>query len=271
MGKRLPMSPSHVRRLLRLKAFVQARRGHLDGVEMLNDLHDRNELGLSQIADYLYVLRFSALSPRPAMADHIHSALNRFGGQPTDQMPASFREHWGAYLVWTGQVAEAETILEGAVRSSAGEERECGRRLVTLANAKRLLGKTDEARAHLEEARRQQEQLRLKADLTDFTLPNLAKLMADTDLPAAQMLLLQAKTDQARTRNRMGLIRTLLLEARLAARSAVPPHSNEAVLALSPEVPALATCALFQKIMSLWVTWTRNSHAAENGDVFWGL
>lgn len=265
------MSPPLVTRFLRLKAWVQARRGHLDGVEMLNYLHDRSDLGLSQIADYLYVFRFSALSPRPAMVDYINSALNHFGGQPTDDMPASFREHWGAYLVWTGQVAEAEGILEGAVPSGVSEERAHGRRLATLGNLKRLLGNTDQARSLLEQARQQQLEHKLFGDLTDFTLPNLAKLMANTDLPAARTLLSQAKTDQARTRNRLGLIRTLLLDARLAARGDVSPHSNDAIVVLAPDVPSLATCELFKQIMDRWEIWTHDFTVVEKGDIFWGL
>ena len=265
------MSPSHVSRFLHLKAWVQARRGHLDGVEMLNYLHAYNNLGLSQIADFLYVLRFTSLSPRPAMADYIHSALNRFGGQPTDEMPACFREHWGAYLVWCGQLAEAESILEGAVRSTMDDTPDYHRRVTTLANAKRRLGKCDEARALLEKARQDQQRTCCHGDLADFTLPNLAKVLCEADPAAARNLLAEAKAMQSRARNRLGLVRTLLLEARLAARGDVPPHTNEAVLALSAEVPSLATCALFQKIMALWVTWTHDFRAVENGDVFWGL
>jgi len=142
---------------------------------------------------------------------------------------------------------------------------------VELANARRLLGQAGPARELLEEARRQQLQHHFLGDLADLTLPNLAKLMADSDLPAARSWLGEAKLMQARSRNRLGLIRTLLVEARLAARGDSPPHSNEAILALAQGVPSLATCELFNKIIQRWDAWARDPGATENGDVYWGL
>jgi hypothetical protein len=265
------MSPSQYLHLARLKAWTQSRRGQLDGIDLLNRICDTNNLSLSQTADYLFVLRFSGLSPRPEMADYIHSALNRFGGQQTDQFPPTFREHWAAYLLWSGQAREAEPILQGVVNTTPRDKPECLRSLAALANAMRLLGQTDAARTLLEEGRQKQQELRFYGDLADFTLPNLAKLISETDPVAASTVLADAKTMQSRNRNWLGLVRSLLLDARLAVRGELLPHSNEAVLTLAASLPALATCPLFQQIMANWEDWTHDLQATKNGDVFWGL
>jgi len=197
--------------------------------------------------------------------------LNRFGGQQTDQFPPTFSEHWAAYLLWCGQAREAEPILEGVVHATPRNKPECLRSLAALANAKRLLGKTDAARTLLEEGRQQQQEHRLYGDLADFTLPNLAKLISETDPVAASAVLADAKVSQSRNRNWLGLVRSLLLDARLAVRGELLPHSNEAVLTLAASVPALVNCQLYRQIMESWEIWTHDAQATKNGDVFWGL
>lgn len=241
------------------------------GVELLNRIGDPRNLTIDQVTDYLLVLRFSGLAPRPEMAAHLQAGFNWRGDRENVCLPMGFREHWGAYLMARGQWAEAETILEGVVQSRTDETRVLNRSRATLANAKRLLGKTAEARSLLEQARPQQLENHFQGDLTDFTYPNLAKLLCVTDPSAAVTLLSETKLIQSRARNRLGLIRTLLLDARLAASSNATPHGNEAILALSPEVPALATCKLFQQVMERWEIWTHDPGVTENGDVFWGL
>ncbi|MSU57201.1 MAG: hypothetical protein EXS35_03300 [Pedosphaera sp.] len=269
---RLALMPAFQRiRLARMKAWVQARRGHLDGVEILNHISDTQNLNTGQVTDYLLVLRFAGLAPRAEMEAHIQSVLNGRTDRDLADLPVGFREHWGAYLLAQGRLNEAETILETAVNARGDESRVLNRCRATLANAKRLLGKTDEARALLEEARAHQRENRYLGDLTDFTNANLAKLFSPTDPSAAIILLSETKLTQSRAHNRLGLIRTLLLEARLAASSTAAPHGNDAILALAPEVPALATCKLFQKILARWESWSRDRSVLENGDVFWGL
>ncbi len=268
---RTPLAAPQVSRLLRLKALVQARRGHLDAVQILNRAHDANALGLEETAEYLYALRCSALAPRPEMREYVHSALNRFGGQQTDSLPASFREHWGAYLVWCGKTAEAETILEGALRSTPPGIHQSHRRRALLGNVKRLLGKVEEARLLLDEARRQQQEMRLLGDLADFTLPGLAKLICRADEQSARAVLAEAKGLQSRNRNRLGHLRTLLLEARLGPAADSAPHLKDAMLTLASQVPSLATCTLFQQIMERWEVWTHDLCSTGDADPFWGL
>lgn len=226
---------------------------------------------MEETADYLQVLRWAGLAPRPEMQNYIQSALERFGGPQADSWPASFREQWAAHLLWCGKTVEAELLLEGTVRSNAGAVPQSHRRRALLGNAKRLLGKLDEARSLLEHTRKQQQELRLLGDLADFTLPNLAKLIYQTDASAARTLLAQAKAIQSQNRNRLGHIRTLLLEARLSAPGYVTPPLKEAMLALASQVPCLTTCGLFQRIMKGWEVWTHDLLVLENDDAFWGL
>ena len=100
---------------------------------------------------------------------------------------------------------------------------------------------------------------------------NLAKARFESDPSAARALLIEAKAIQSRNRNRLGLVRTLLLEARLAAKTGSPPQGSETILALSGEVPSLANCQLFKKIIEHWDAWTRDPQVVESGDSFWGL
>ena len=258
-------------RLLRLRAWVQARRGHLNGVDILNRINDPEHLTIDQITDYLLVLRFAGLAPRPEMEAHLAAGLRWRGNRDNTCLPAGFREHWGAFLIARGQLTEAESMLEELVRSRTNEMRVVNRCRAVLANAKRRLGKTAEARALLEHTRQQQLEHQFHGDLADFTLPNLAKLLCETDPDTARAWLVEAKTLQSRTRNRLGLIRTLMLDARLAALGNLAAHTPEAIRALSPDAPALTTCQLFRQIMERWGQWAQTSSVKENGDVFWGL
>jgi proteasome accessory factor A len=257
--------------LRRLKALVQARRGQLDGLACLDRTTEVRNLGAEKLADQLFVLRFMALAPRPEIEGVFRCVLHHCGLEHLGLLPASFQEHYGAYQVWCGHAAEGEAILAGVLDLLERGTPAHPRCLVELANAWRLLGRAGPARELLEEARRQQLQHRFLGDLADLTLPHLAKVMADSDLPAARAWLAEAKLMQSRSRNRLGLVRTLLLEARLAARGDAPPHTNEAILALAQAVPSLATCELFNRIVQRWDAWARDPRATENGDVFWGL
>ncbi len=255
----------------RLRTLVQARRGQLDGLACLNELQDFLNLSAEALADQLFALRFMGLAPRPEIEGVFRCVLRHCEAEHLSRLPASFREHYGAYQVWRGQAAEGAAILADVLSLLDRGKPVHPRCMVELANARRLLGQAGPARELLEEARRQQLQHHFLGDLADLTLPNLAKLMADSDLPAARSWLGEAKLMQARSRNRLGLIRTLLVEARLAARGDSPPHSNEAILALAQGVPSLATCELFNKIIQRWDAWARDPGATENGDVYWGL
>lgn len=253
------------------RALVQARRGQLDGLACLDRISEVRNLGAEKLADQLFVLRFMALAPRPEIEGIFRCVLHHCGLENLALLPASVREHYGAYQVWCGHAAEGEAILAGVLDLLERGTPAHPRCLVELANAWRLLGRAGPARELLEEARRQQLQHRFLGDLADLTLPHLAKVVADSDLPAARSWLAEAKLMQSRSRNRLGLVRTLLLQARLAARGDTPPHTNEAILALAQQVPSLATCELFNQIVQRWDTWARDPRATENGDVFWGL
>jgi len=255
------------RRLLRARAWVQCRRGWLDAMACLNELY-QGDLSLGEIANYLLVLRFGGLTPRPEMEAWIQRGLNVCSR--LELLPETFKEHWGNYLLAIGNATEAERVLDSAVRSVRGDHRLLSRTLAPLADAKRILGNRAEARELLEAARRMQTRLRLETDLADFTLPNQAKLIGNAEPDSARACLKEAKKIQERLGDRLGLARTLLLEARLG-NGGVAARRRNAVLDLQRELPALAECRLLARILARWEAWTSDPGAAEHQDVFWGL
>ena len=110
---------------------------------------------------------------------------------------------------------------------------------------------------------------RVRGDWADFNLTCRAKI--EPDLRTAGHLLRKAKAIQTEYDDRVGLCRTLLLEARLTPRPLVASLRRTAVLRLRDELPALAACPLLTRILDNWRDWARGSQPDEHGDRFWGL
>jgi hypothetical protein len=99
----------------RQKAWVQCRRGFLDARDCLQEIGRNRPPTMSDIVDYLYVLRFQGLAPAAEMNDWIRCGLDSAQRLESNPLPPGFHEHRGNLLLYTGQVAEAEGVLESAV------------------------------------------------------------------------------------------------------------------------------------------------------------
>lgn len=258
-------------RLTGLKSVVQARRGQTDAIDYLELASSRRRITGERLAKYLLALRFSGLVPSKEVPNHLREKLDRLSRESLNRLPFAYREYTGVLLTLEGKLLEAAAILEGGINESIGETPGLNRRRAALANVKRLMGDTEESELLLKRACDSQRTFELEGDLVDLTLPNLAKLASADDPSAAAQWLSEAKSIQIGSRNRLGLVRTLLLEARLAALRGATPHNNEAILAISRKAPALGECRLFQEINDRWEEWSRDPNAQVNGDVFWGL
>ena len=259
----------------RRKAWVQCRRGFLDARDCLQEIGRNRSPTMSDIVDYLYVLRFQGLAPGAEMNDWIRCGLDSAQRLESNPLPPGFHEHRGNLLLFTGQAGEAAGLLELAVAGYGRQTkpRLLARSLAALADAQRILGQDAEAVRLLDQAEQIQETHRYLADLAGFTRTNRAKLIAQTgrDLERAKTMLKRAKMSQALRGDRLGLGRTLLLEARFPGRVALSERRREAVLQLKSQLPALDGCRLLAKILARWDEWTSHPTSAEHGDIFWGL
>lgn len=261
--------------VLTWKARVQARRGFLDAVDVLNEMSRDVALSLGIISDYLLAFRFRGLEPRAEMEEWIQKGLALLSSTPyaeaIHRLPGWFQEHWGCFLLSRGHTGQAEQLLESARREMVSQARQRFRTEAVLANAKRILGKTEEAARLLDHARKAQESEQYDGDLADFTLPNLAKLQGISDPDAATRSLARAKHIQVESGNRLGLARTFLLEARFQGEGKASCRCWQGLLELRANLPALAECKLLARVLERWDSWTGDPAAAEHGDVFWGV
>lgn len=258
---------------LRYRTFVETRRGMLEAARYLGELPAREWFDLQIACDNAFVARFSGLAPRHDFGQCVDFGMSLLSSNPTAPCPPALHEHHGASLAVQGNLAEAREVLE-RTRASAlwvGNDRILARLLVLLADVYRQLNEPSVARSRLEEAEDLQVSNGYEGDLADFTCLTQARL--ETDRRSVSSLLEQARSIQTGSGNRMGLARTLLLQARL-----VPPRysftserSKRRVQKLVSRIPALAECRLTTKIIAHWREWTSGDTPAGERDHFWGL
>ena len=262
------------REYLRLSAWVQARRGLLDGPAILARLGPwQDPLPLWLIADHAFVFRFRGLVPGPELAAWLRKGEDALRQEP-DEVPetvAAFREHQGYALLVEGQLPKAAKALRQAchvLRRTEENPRILCRALVTLAELFRRKRAAGRAQALLDEAMAIQAAHDYRGDSADLSLTCLAKLQSD---PArARSILADAKAIQTELANRVGQARPLLLEARFAPDAGQAEAIKRQVIELQQQVPALSQCRLVRTVLDRWNEWTSGDRSPdESGDVFW--
>ena len=209
------------RDFVRLSAWVQTRRGFLDGPAILAELGPNQEpLPLWLITDYAFVFRFCGLAPSPELAIWLRKGEDRLRQEPAETLDtvAAFREHQGYALLIEGQLRKAAKVLKQACHvcgASGDNARILCRALVTLAEVYRRTGAVARAQRSWTRPWQRKSEHHFRGDLADLSLPCLAKLQ--TDPARARSILADAKEIQVELASRVGEARTLLLEARFAA------------------------------------------------------
>jgi hypothetical protein len=260
---------------LRLRAWIQSRRGFLDGTRALDDLAQLESMDLSLANAYVCVYRYQGLIPPRAIEPWIRRGREFLSPRPdpSDGAALPFLGHWGYSLLRNGRLDEALHTLEDAchpIRREGANVSAIARALADCGDACRAVGHRGEATTLLDEANCLQEEHRLEGDLADFALTYRAKL--ETDSARALELLGQAKDIQTRLGNVMGETRTLLLEARLLRNCNVTARHKARLHELRGMRPALSQCRLFGKILNKWETWTNGASDPDGGgDSFWWL
>jgi tetratricopeptide (TPR) repeat protein len=261
--------------LLRLRAWVQSRRGFTDGPASLDALYAGQEPDLAMITDYVLIYRFQGLAPAAPIHEWLcrgRELLERSAEAHQHIDTPAFYEHLGYVLLRSGQGEEAARILEGALVQPDERPLDArieGRLLSTLGDAYRVLGRRWRARRALRKAERLLSDFRHLGELADFPLTGLGKL--EPDAQAAMAHLRRAKEIQRAMANEVGLARTLLLEARRAGDPAVAEQNRRDVIALRTRLPGLQACPLLTRILDHWDAWHSEPDAGTKGDLYWGL
>ena len=258
-------------RCRRLKALVHARRGQLDGLRWLEELHSGQALTATVVADCLEIERRGGLAPRPSMEPYLVHAANHIRLGTAGRLKPVLEEHRAAYLFSLGDTTAAVNIWNALLPDVPPDSRIGACLRGELGNAQRILGRTGEARAFLDLAREHQQSGGFDGDLAGVTLAGLAKLLASSDRAQACWLLTEAKALQERLRDDVGLARTLLLTARLNDDAGVAGHVFQAIQELRRALPALDKCALLGRILDRWDAWVHDFALCAGEDRFWGL
>jgi len=260
---------------LRLLAWVQGRRGFLDGIPALEELVQLRPMSFSLANDFVCTYRYQGLIPPPAIEPWIEKG-RQFMEQPAASHQGTsvpFLDHWGYTRLRNGQAGEARWLLQRACLPEslhAANDGAAGRALADYADACRALGLREEAAQSLEKAGQLQLENQAGGDYADFTLTGRAKL--ESHPARALALLAEAKEIQVDNGNLMGETRTLLLEARLLRNARVTTAYKSRLHELREQRPALSQCRLLAKILDHWKAWTGGNPDPEGGsDAFWWL
>jgi proteasome accessory factor A len=260
---------------LRLRAWIQSRRGFLDGINALDELAQSELMTFSLANAYVCVYRYQGLIPPLAIEAWIRRGREFLSPRPdrADGAALPFLGHWGYFLLRSGKPYDALRTLHDAcqpIRRESAIPAAIARALADYGDASRAVGQHAEAAALLDEAQRLQTELHLEGDLTDFALTYRAKL--ETEAARALDLLGQAKAIQTRLGNLMGETRTLLLEARVLRNLASTAPHKARLHELRGMRPALSQCKLLAKILDHWDVWVRGGADPDGGrDTYWWL
>jgi len=260
---------------LRLRAWVQSRRGFLDGISALDELAESEMMDFSLVNAYACAYRYQGLTPPQEMEVWIKRGRGFLSPtpDPSDGAALPFLGHWGYFLLRNGQPYDALRRLHEAcqpIRRESANDAAIARALADYGDTCRALGRQTEAAALLDEAKGLQAEHRLEGDLADFGLTYRAKL--ETHSARALELLAQGKAIQTRLRNVMGETRTLLLEARLLGNRRTTAQHKARLHELRGLRPALSQCKLLAKILDHWDAWINGGADPDGGkDSYWWL
>ncbi|MBI4881775.1 MAG: hypothetical protein HY812_19260 [Planctomycetes bacterium] len=187
---------------------------------------------------------------------------------------ARFLQIAGEAWLHAGGLEDARALLEEAACSLEmmhHHPRQRGKLLGTLGEAYRVFGDPRRARALLTEARELSERHGHLGLLADYTYPSLAKLEWRQESGLAWLE--KAKALQVDQGNVIGLVRTLLLEARLTGPGQSAEANRVQVDALRRRRPALhrRRCPLLNRILARWRCWVSGGMPEGVTEDFWRL
>ncbi|MEY2409048.1 MAG: proteasome accessory factor [Verrucomicrobiota bacterium] len=262
-------------RTLQLTAWVQSRRGQpAEALQALDELAGGNSRDLEKVNDVISTLRFNGLVARPElMLPWVQQADELLAQSP--EPPLSLRlaipGHKAALLARTGSLAEARGMLVHAFTIGSThnpQSRVLARNLCDLAELHRRLGDERSAEDCLERAGLIQISNRYEGDFAEFNLPRRARMIAGRAM--AKSLLNQARLIQRRLGHRVGMVKTVLLQARLFPSLWHNQRRKRILLAWHRDLPMLRDCPLMNRIMAHWEDWVSGVRG-EGDEDFWGM
>ena len=262
-------------RTLQLTAWVQSRRGYIsEALRALDELSSRGPLDLERINDNLSTLRFNGLVPQPEpMLPWIRRAEELLAQPGAHSVPArfAFLGHKAALLVQARRLVDARDALEESLaiaQSHNSQSRVLARNLCDLAEVHRLRDHPGSARDCLDRAQLIQATHHYDGDFAEFNLPRRAKLA--TDPAVAKGCLNQARLIQRRLHHRVGMAKTVLLQARLFPSLWHNQRRKRILLSWQRAVPMLRDCPLMLRIMAGWDQWVGGDNGSDEA-LFWGI
>lgn len=260
------------RRYARLHLWIETHRGQVLTDESIES-HGMGQHGdLAAIVDVCFALRFSGLCPSLRIQPWIDRGFEHLAAHDHQPAAAAFREHAALVYLKSGRAEEARELLTTArdpARFQQTPARLRSRILATLGETYRVLRDRRRARRLLSMADNLQREHGLRGDQTSMTWPSLSKWQRRR-APAKRMLG-QAADAQQRAGDRVGLARSLLLQARLETDRTAIARNRERLLELRDRVPALARCALMNRVLIDWAQWVGGENSAGEIDRFWGV
>jgi hypothetical protein len=269
------ISPRVREDLIRFAAFNEARGG--DGASILWPLARCEPKSMRDITDWMNIHRFSGLRPRPQLARLIERGKAALRTEPERQpcYRVIYAEYSAAHHLSVGNLETARTLLAGALIDERRHDREArilARLLALLGEVHRRQGRSAKARSCLDRAYEIQSSWRLRGDLSDLTLPSLAKL--EPDRARAMEYLEEAQSHQQSQENDQGLARTTVLMARIGSDDpSLAKRCRDEVDELWRRTFALRGCPLMNLILARWDDWSSGASCSDlqTDDPFWGV
>jgi len=143
------------------------------------------------------------------------------------------------------------------------------RALTTLGDVHRAMGDREEAARCLRDALMLQTRGEYFGEMADFTLMNQAKLAGEAE--EARCLLERAWMMQLSAGNRMGMARTLLLQARILREPAQHERLRLRVAELVQALTSLHDCPTAQAALRHWTEWCNGGTVDGVAGEYWGL
>lgn len=245
-----------------LTIWVQTRRGEGDANlrAVLQQLYPDPAHDLQHAIEHIFFHRFCSLWPAQEIDQWLDLGTRLIETHPQSSQRTTFLEHLGAIWLCRGQVAEARGVLQSVVENDDSSRR-LARALANLADCCRLAGDVDEARSWLSLADELCTRLSYGLEQADFVCTTRAKLEPDS----ANEWLGRAREFQMRHGCRVGLARTLLLQARFASSPQVWDDSLAGLKSLYEQSPGLRCDERFAHILEPhnWEQWA--GHGQEQG------
>lgn len=260
----------------RYRAWVQARRGCLDGLDYLHQWETQQGRSLKLLADSGVALRFQGLVPPAAMQSWVEevSEVLIFSTEiaASDTDCDSIRTSRAAFWVYHGPLDQAATEL-GVLRRRAGrsfqDPRLTARVLCTLGEACRRQGRLISAARAFRQAERLYHAGRNAGERAELALTGLARTACRSS--NALRYLAEVRATQEQLLHHVGLVRTMLLEVRRGIDADTAASHRRRILHHRERVPALAACDVLGRILDHWDAWRGGEAPRGEPAADWGL